>query len=37
MAIDFNEVFRTVEEIHEKTSELLEIVRLARIAAVVVE
>lgn len=37
MPIDFNEVFRTAEEITEKTQELLEITRLARTAAVIVD
>lgn len=37
MAIDFDEVFKTAEKIQEKTDELVEITRLARIAAVVVE
>jgi len=37
MAIDFDQVFHTVEEIHEKTGDLLAITQLARIGAVVVE
>ena len=37
MAIDFDKVFKTAEEIHEKTGELLAITDLARIGAVVVE
>lgn len=37
MPIDFDEVFHTVEEIHEKVGELLIITELARIGAVVVE
>lgn len=37
MAIDFDEVFRTAEEIQKKTGELVEITHLARVAAVVVE
>ena len=37
MAIDFNEVFHTAEEMHGKVSDLLVIVELARIGAVAVE
>jgi len=36
MAIDFDEIFRTMEEIHEKTGDLLAITERARTAAGIV-